>query len=219
MTIFKKALSTALVLLPLVGGIQPSAKAQVAYIPEIGFVPTGATMTVTPVVSADRRYVRIGVDAFFNNFNFFSTFSFPGAAVGGGNFGGLGGFGGGVAAGMNGVIGDEGYQSGVQVGSGMNPAAPGGQPNPTRAGPRPPDGRPDLDSLFPDPGVNQRNDFGMTPGSEADEAALMLGLDNRPARSARAAGSDRAKSPRRSSTRKTAKPTPKQSTSRRNSSH
>ncbi len=123
MTIFKKALSTALVLLPLVGGVQPSVKAQIAYIPEVGFVPTGATMTVTPVVSADRRYVRLGVDAFFNNFNFFSTFSFPGGAVGGGNFGG-GGFGGGVAAGMNGPIGDEGYQSGVSGRKWFEPRRP-----------------------------------------------------------------------------------------------
>jgi hypothetical protein len=212
MTIFKKALSTALVLLPLVGGILPSAKAQIAYIPEVGFVPTGATMTVTPVVSADRRYVRLGVDAFFNNFNFFSTFTFPSAAVGGGNFGGLGA---GVIAGMDGVIGDEGYQSGVQVGNNVNARA---QPNPMRAGPLPDASGPSLDSLFPDSGMNQGNAFGLMPGFEADEAALMLGLDNRPARSARAAGSDRAKSPRRSSTRKTAKPTRKQSTARRNSS-
>ena len=35
------------------------------------FVPTGATMTVTPVVSADRRYVRLGVNAFFNDLNIF----------------------------------------------------------------------------------------------------------------------------------------------------
>ena len=72
-------------------------------------------MTVTPAVSADRRYVRLSVNAFFNDLNGFTTFSFPGGAVGGGNFGG---FGGGITAGMNGVIGDEGYQSGVQVGHG-----------------------------------------------------------------------------------------------------
>jgi len=208
MTCFKKALSTALVLLPLAAGIQSSAKAQIAYVPEVGFVPTGATMTVTPTVSADRRYVRLSVNAFFNNFNFFSTFSFPGGAVGGGNFGGLGG---GINAGVNGVIGDEGYQSGVQVGAGMNP---GGQPDQMRAGPLPGGEGAIGDPLFPDPGMNQGDVFEMM-----DEAALMRGLDNGPARSARAASGDRARNPRRSSARKTAKPTTrKQTTSRRSSS-
>ena len=58
-----------------------AAQAQIAYVPEIGFVPTGATMTVTPVVSADRRYVRLSVNAFFNNLNGVHQFSFPGGAV------------------------------------------------------------------------------------------------------------------------------------------
>ena len=123
MSAMKRMTGFALGLFTLVGGIQSSAKAQIAYIPEIGFVPTGATMTVTPAVSADRRYVRLSVNAFFNDLNGFSTFSFPGGAVsGGGNFGGAGG---GINAGMNGIIGDDGYQSGVQVGTGANAAAAG----------------------------------------------------------------------------------------------
>jgi hypothetical protein len=77
------------------------SQAQVAYVPGVGFIPSGQTLTVTPVVSADRRYVRIGVDAFFNALNGFTNISFPSAAVGGGNFGGVGG----GFAGMNGVIG------------------------------------------------------------------------------------------------------------------
>ena len=81
MTAMKRMAGLALGLFTLVGGIQPSAKAQVAYIPEIGFVPTGATMTVTPAVSADRRYVRLSVNTFFNSLIGFSTFSFPGGAV------------------------------------------------------------------------------------------------------------------------------------------
>ncbi len=65
------------------------SQAQIAYIPGVGFIPSGQTMTVTPVVSADRRYVRLGVDASFNALNGFTAFNIP-AAVGGGNFGGFG---------------------------------------------------------------------------------------------------------------------------------
>jgi hypothetical protein len=73
-----------------------AGRAQVAFVPEVGFIPTGSTMTVTPAVTPDRRYVRLSVSAFFNELNGFTTLSVP-AAVGGG-------FGGGFA-GMNGVIG------------------------------------------------------------------------------------------------------------------
>jgi hypothetical protein len=104
MSAMKRMKGYALGLFTLLAGFQAPVHAQIAYIPDIGAVPTGATMTVTPAVSADRRYVRLGVNAFFNDLNFFSTFSFPGGAVGGGNFGG-GGFGG-IAAGMDGVIGE-----------------------------------------------------------------------------------------------------------------
>ena len=37
----------------------------VAFQPGIGFVPDGATLNVTPVVSADRRYVRLSVNPYF----------------------------------------------------------------------------------------------------------------------------------------------------------
>ena len=74
---------------------------QIAFVPDIGAVPTGATMTVTPVVSADRRYVRLSVNAFFNDLNGFTTFPVLGAAGGGGGAGAFGGVGG--YAGMNGV--------------------------------------------------------------------------------------------------------------------
>jgi hypothetical protein len=72
-----------------------SARAQVAFVPEVGFIPTGVTMTVTPVVTPDRRYVRLSVSAFFNTFNNFLTLSVP-AAVGGQFGGGFGGAGGGA---------------------------------------------------------------------------------------------------------------------------
>lgn len=39
---------------------------QAAFGPVFGAVPTGAAVQVTPVVSADRRYVRIGVNGFFS---------------------------------------------------------------------------------------------------------------------------------------------------------
>jgi type II secretory pathway component GspD/PulD (secretin) len=70
-------------LLPIVG---PGA---VAYTPVIGLIPTGQTLTVTPVVSADRRYVRLTLTPFFNALNSLQTFTFGGAGVGGG-FGGSG---------------------------------------------------------------------------------------------------------------------------------
>jgi hypothetical protein len=191
----------ALLVCTLVGGVQSSARAQIAYIPEVGFVPTGATMTVTPVVSADRRYVRLSVNAFFNNLNFFSTFSFPGGAVSGGqNFGGAGG---GLNAGMNGVIGDDGYQSGVQVGARPSGATAGGQSGELRAGPLPFDGVPaGGDPMFPNAGMNQGNGLGMMPGFANEEAALMFAMENAPRRVARAATGDPGRSPRRSSHRK-----------------
>ncbi len=56
-------------LTPIVG---PGA---VAYTPQIGSVPNGVTLTVTPVVSADRRYVRMTLSPFFNANNGFTTFT------------------------------------------------------------------------------------------------------------------------------------------------
>jgi hypothetical protein len=117
-----------------------------AFDPIIGSAPTGQTMTVTPVVSADRRYVRLSVNPFFNVINGFSSFNTPLAAVGGaggsgggglggagglgGGLGGAGGLGGGGAggvggagagggnfnAGMNGVIGPAGLEDSVGFG-------------------------------------------------------------------------------------------------------
>ena len=69
-------------LTPIVG---PGA---VAYSPSIGLIPSGVTLTVTPVVSADRRYVRLTLTPFFNALNNLQTFTFPGGAVGGSGLGG-----------------------------------------------------------------------------------------------------------------------------------
>ena len=95
---------------------QPLAYGQgaVAYSPQIGFVPNGATLSVTPAVSADRRYVRLSVNPYFNTVNGFTTYTSPLAAVGGG---GAGGF-----AGMNGIMG-----GGGGIGGGLS-ASPMGMP-------------------------------------------------------------------------------------------
>ncbi len=207
MTAMKRMMTFALGLFALALCLQRPAKAQIAYAPEIGTLPSGVTMTVTPAVSADRRYVRLTVNAFFNNVNNIQTFSFPGGAVGGQFGGGFGGFGGGAAAGMNGVIGDEGYESGVQVGNGMNAAgqAPAGQPGNGRAGPLPGDqGAFGGDPLQNGAGLGQGQwgEFGFMPGFE-DEAALMMAMENGPGRRVRSAGGGAGRSPRRSARKST----------------
>jgi hypothetical protein len=73
----------------------------------------GANLGVTPAVSADRRYVRIGVNAGFQTVNGFTTLNIPVGAVSGGP----GGF-----AGMNGPIGGGGGHGGA---GGLGPAAMG----------------------------------------------------------------------------------------------
>ena len=59
----------------------------VAFSPTIGQIPDGVTLFVTPVVSADRRYVRMTLSPNFITFIQFDTFNVP-AAVGGGGLGG-----------------------------------------------------------------------------------------------------------------------------------
>ncbi len=86
----------------------------VAFQPSIGFVPNGATMTATPVVTPDRRYVRLTVNPFFNTVNGFTTYSSPLGAVGGTGFGGFGG--------MNGV--NAGGGTGMGPGGPMGPGSP-----------------------------------------------------------------------------------------------
>jgi hypothetical protein len=108
-------------------GLAPCARGQaIAFEPVVGFVPTGSTLTVTPVVSADRRYVRLSVNPFFNALNGFSTFGIPGAVSGGPS----------VNAGMNGVIGPVGFGDG----SGINPYGFVGNVGEMRAGPIPMNG-------------------------------------------------------------------------------
>ncbi len=91
-----------------------SAQGVVGFLPVPGQTFTGPSLSVTPVVSADRRYVRLSLSATFNEVIRFDNFPVP-AAVGGGpggpgglgGLGGLGGAGGGIGgagAGINGQI-------------------------------------------------------------------------------------------------------------------
>jgi hypothetical protein len=100
----------------------------VAFQPVIGTFPDGVILNVTPVVSADRRYVRLGVSPQFTGLIGFDTFEVPAAVTGGGiggGFGGGGGLGGGFGGG-GGVGGGLGFGGGfASVGSGPL-MAPGG---------------------------------------------------------------------------------------------
>jgi hypothetical protein len=115
-----------LVTLAIQGADSPARGQAVAFIPIPAPAFNGQTVTVTPAVSADRRYVRLSVNPYFNVINGFSTFSTQLGAVGGGG-------GGALNAGMNGVIG----QQGVDDGSGFGPSGYYGQIAEMRAGPVP----------------------------------------------------------------------------------
>lgn len=95
MRLFKLCLPVLGFLLYLATGSQARAQA-VAFIPTPAVIPDGVTMNVTPVATADRRYVRLSVQPQFIGFVAFDTFPVPGAVSGGGGvgFGGLGGLGG-----------------------------------------------------------------------------------------------------------------------------
>ena len=61
----------------------------VAFFPTPAPLQDGVTLSVTPVVSADRRYVRLSLAPFFQTINGLQSFPVP-AAVGGGGLGGQG---------------------------------------------------------------------------------------------------------------------------------
>jgi hypothetical protein len=114
-------------------GVETRGQA-VAFDPIVGAAPTGQTMTATAVVSADRRYVRLGVNPYFNAVNGFTNFTTSlGAASGVPAGGGAGGGGGNLNAGMNGVIGPAGSDGG----SGYSVAVFVGPFGELRAGPLP----------------------------------------------------------------------------------
>ncbi len=95
----------------LLGGFLSAgpARAQIAFAPTVSSFPNGVTLNVTPVVSHDRRYVRMTLNPIFNALEGFDTYSAPfavsnsgGANRGGGGGLGGGGLGGGVGGGAGG---------------------------------------------------------------------------------------------------------------------
>ena len=96
---------------PFVLSLQPTVGAfSVGFTPQIGFIPDGISLTVTAVISADRRFVRLALAPFFNNLIDLQTFSFLGGQTGGqaggggqqGQQGGQGGLGQGGQGGQGG---------------------------------------------------------------------------------------------------------------------
>ncbi len=78
---------------PFVIGGTPQVNRNVGFRPEIAVLPTGATMSVTAVVSADRRYVRITALPFFSDIRSVAQFNLATGLVAedGGDGGGDGG--------------------------------------------------------------------------------------------------------------------------------
>jgi hypothetical protein len=112
-------------------GFDKSVRGQaVGFQPVVGSFPSGTTLDVTPAVTADRRYVRLSVNPFFNNLLGFDTFSVPAAVTGGagvnGAIGGLGGGGGGGGIGGGGGGGGAGGGGFRATGLGMPRVAGGG---------------------------------------------------------------------------------------------
>lgn len=127
------ALPLLWLLLLLVLAAPATTRAQaVGFMPGVSSFPNGVTLPVTPVVSDDRRYVRLTLAPQFNALEGFDSYSVPAAVSGGGGAGGLGGLrglgggggGGRFAAGMNGVI-EPGAPSGLLAGfDGYGPTGP-----------------------------------------------------------------------------------------------
>ena len=121
------ALLAALLMMP--GRAQ--AQGAVAFQPSVGQIPDGVSLNVAPVVTADRRYVRLSLNANFSTINGFSNFPVPGAVSGGngtgGLRGGLGGLGGGLGGlgGGTGAGGAGGAGGGNAVGGGFRNVGPG----------------------------------------------------------------------------------------------
>lgn len=81
-------------------GVDPAGAGVIGYQSVVQLIPEGASLSAAAVVSADRRYVRIGVVPMFSTITDVFTFSFIGGA--GGFNGGGGGFqGGGQGGGVN----------------------------------------------------------------------------------------------------------------------
>ena len=117
----------------------------IGYRPIIQTFLEGTSLTVLPVVSADRRYVRLSVAPLFSNITDVQTFSFAGGGAGGtaggagggaGGVGGAGGAGGGVggAGGAGGGVGGAGGAGGGVGGAGGAGGGAGGAAGGTAGG-------------------------------------------------------------------------------------
>lgn len=80
--------------------------------------PNGVSLNATPVVTADRRYVRLGLQPQFTAIRGVNSFSFGAGAVSGGGFGGFGGFGGGGPG--AGGLGNQGGGGALGLNNGSN---------------------------------------------------------------------------------------------------
>ncbi|MBX3443268.1 MAG: hypothetical protein KF774_12750 [Planctomyces sp.] len=110
---------TSAVQQPFVVSVTPVVgQFSVGFQPDVQVFSDGVQLGVSAVVSADRRYVRLGVFPFFSNITDVFTFSFfggGGAGLGGNGVGGLGGIGGlGGQGGQQGGVGGQGGQQGQQ---------------------------------------------------------------------------------------------------------
>ncbi|WP_406699604.1 hypothetical protein V5E97_12150 [Singulisphaera sp. Ch08] len=85
----------------------------VGFFPNVGRFPDGAVLSATPIVSHDRRYVRLGVVPQFTEIEGFSLYQIPAAVSGGGL-----GNGSGMDAIMSGPVGYAGM-------NGPTPGPPG----------------------------------------------------------------------------------------------
>ncbi len=115
------------------------AQSSVGYAPVIGQIPDGVTFSVVPVVSADRRYVRMALSPQFIAVTEFDNFTVPavvrGGFGGGGGGGGGGGLGGGFGGGFGGGgLGGGGGAGGIGAGGFANVGLGGFGPQPGRMG-------------------------------------------------------------------------------------
>lgn len=119
-------------LVALAGWLAPAttARGQIAFAPNVSSFPNGVTLNATPVVSADRRYVRLTLNPIFNSLEGLDTYPVPFAVSGGGGAGGggLGGIGGGgLGGGIGGGAGGAGFRN-MTVAAGMNGVVGPGNP-------------------------------------------------------------------------------------------
>ena len=124
-----RALPVALLVMAVFQLEVPAHAQAVGFQPGVGVLPSGSILDVTPAVSADRRYVRLGLGIGFNQVIGFTNYSVPAAVSGGGAgmlgpLGGLGGLGGGGGAG--GLAGGGGGAGGLGAGGGFRSVGMGG---------------------------------------------------------------------------------------------